>query len=178
MVPLILACLHCLQHSFFELNISLIYNILNLCLLDKYSILCFLYTIMTSSDIPVTYINTRIRRQITCGICSVIDAFYKLIEEARILFTSTPGIQLPDYMGLKTFTNISCKSVPAGNYHALISTVGRAQLGRHGRITATHQYSCTKGTQADYFCQGMQLKNVGHFGPGTSVQIPRSNQNF
>jgi len=79
---------------------------------------------MTSLDIPVTYINTRIRRQITCGICSVIDAFYKLIEKARMLFNLEPGFQLPDYMGLKTLTNISCKSVPAGNYHAFISTVG------------------------------------------------------
>jgi len=54
----------------------------------------------------------------------------------------------------------------------LISTVGRAMYGYHGRITATHQYTCTfKWTT---FCQGMQLKKYGHFGTGTSFQNPCS----
>jgi len=30
-----------------------------------------------------------------------------------------PGLQYPDYMGLKTFTNMGCKNVPDGNYYAL-----------------------------------------------------------
>jgi len=59
----------------------------------------------------------------------------------------------------------------------LISNVGRAKFGCHGLVTATHQYTCTKGTQAHYFFQGMQLHMFGNFGPGTSVQMPRSYTN-
>ena len=37
-------------------------------------------------------------------------------------------------------------------HYLLISTVGQAEgLSVNGRIPATHQYTCTKGTQVDYF---------------------------
>ena len=51
----------------------------------------------------------------------------------------------------------------------LISTVGQATgLSVIGQIPATHQYTCNKGTQLDYFLPRDAAEKYGHFGTGSS----------
>jgi len=73
-----------------------------------------------------------------------------------------------------SFYNIPLYALPG--WISLISTVGprsgpKVEFRQH---ISTHVLRALKRTT---FCQGMQLKEYGHFGTGTSFQNPCSYQN-